>query len=147
MGVQRARLHLGVVAPDDLTQVIARQQPTLILEQGQRQREFTVGDFNGLAIHLDAIGRSQKAIRTKGQNALGRQRVCAAQQGGNAGSQLTSTHRLDHEVIRAAAQTFNDVGLFTAMRDEDDWQILADLLAHPAHDLGALNIGQLPVDQ
>ncbi|MCY1541800.1 hypothetical protein D9M68_775030 [compost metagenome] len=72
--------------------------------------------------------------------------VGAAQQRVDAGLQLGRAQRLGHEIVGTDIEALDQVGVVVALGHEQDGHPALVVLADRPHDVGALHVGQAPVE-
>ncbi len=132
------------VAPHGLAQVLAREQPTRVLEHEQRQFVFLVLQLHGCAIHPQAALLRIEPVAAEHQRAGRRLRIGAAQQGVAARHEFAHAQRLGHEVVGTTGQGLHQVLLGIAAGDEEDGHGIR-CRAHGADHLQPLHVRQVPV--
>ena len=100
--------------------MVARQQSPHVLEQEKCQVVLPVLQLHALSINLQCACIGKEPVTPELQHALRGSWVGPAQQCRHTRGEFTDAHGLDHEIVRATAQPFDNVALLAPVRDEQD---------------------------
>ena len=101
MGIERARLHLGIAVPHRLQQISARQRPRHVAEEHQRKLELLRGQHGSLAVVVHGFLGTVEHVVAECLHRFGRPaRRAPAGNRLDTREQNIAIDRLHHEIIR-----------------------------------------------